>query len=270
MQLQPSPILSTVVKHYLVIECQADVYANYRIFSDGNPGMVFHFKRPLLQYNTGDITPKLQPECFVYGQITNYNNLCSAEEIGMLVVVLQPYALFSLFKMAAHEVLNATINLVDLLGSEARELEEKVMEALSMTDAIAIVERFLIRRVTRWDDGDSNVFLALNHIYTQKGMVNISNLLKVVPVTERQLERKFKEWIGISPKKMADVVRLQNFLKSLQKHPFYDNIALLSYSYGYYDQAHFNNYFKKHTGITPLQYKANNRLLTLNLMAVNK
>jgi AraC-like DNA-binding protein len=110
--------------------------------------------------------------------------------------------------------------------------------------------------------------MALNKIYQFKGVVTIEGLLKAIPVTERQLERKFKEQIGTSPKKMADIVKLRHFLKGMQTYAAPDNITTLSYRYGYYDQAHLNNYFKKHTGVTPLQYKANNNPLALNLIAV--
>jgi transcriptional regulator GlxA family with amidase domain len=88
----------------------------------------------------------------------------------------------------------------------------------------------------------------------------------MLPVTERQLERKFSEQVGISPKKFIDTVKFQNYLKQLQKLPSVKDVGILSYACGYYDQAHLNNFFRKHTGITPLQYKANHKLLAINFM----
>jgi hypothetical protein len=81
MQLAPSPSLSHIVKHYLVLEREEDVHLNYRLFSDGNPGLVFHFKNPLIQYGDSNLTENVQPRSFIYGQITHYNDLRSGGEL---------------------------------------------------------------------------------------------------------------------------------------------------------------------------------------------
>jgi hypothetical protein len=50
MQLAPSLSLSPVVKHYMLLETKEDLHLNYRLFSAGNPGLVFHFKQPMRLY----------------------------------------------------------------------------------------------------------------------------------------------------------------------------------------------------------------------------
>jgi AraC-like DNA-binding protein len=82
------------------------------------------------------------------------------------------------------------------------------------------------------------------------------------------MERKFKEYVGIAPKKFADIVRLQNFLKALKRQSDDCPLTEIVYNFGYYDQAHLNNYFKRNTGVTPLHYKTNPNLLAINLMQV--
>ncbi|WP_295714492.1 helix-turn-helix domain-containing protein [Mucilaginibacter sp.] len=268
MQLSPTPLLSSIVKHYLIIDGGEAVNLNYRLFSDGNPGIVFHFKDPLYRHDKNNLL-HLQPRCFVYGQITNYNSITSHGKLGMLVVVLQPYALFTLLHIAACELNNNIISLADIFGGEAEYLEEQILNVPHITNAISIIEKFLIARLTTIKNSDAVMQMALSTIYKNKGMLTVESLLKSIPVTERQLERKFSEHIGTSPKRFADIIKFQHFLKQLQKHPSGKTITELSYACGYYDQAHLNNYFKKNTGVTPLQYKANNHLLAINFMPVN-
>jgi AraC-like DNA-binding protein len=161
------------------------------------------------------------------------------------------------------------ISLADIFGREAEYLEEQILDAPHITNAIAIIENFLIARLTTIKNPDAVMQMALSTIYKNKGMLTVESLLKNIPVTERQLERKFSEHIGTSPKRFADIIKFQHFLKQLQKYPSGKTITELSYACGYYDQAHLNNYFKKNTSVTPLQYKANNHLLAINFMPVN-
>jgi methylphosphotriester-DNA--protein-cysteine methyltransferase len=110
---------------------------------------------------------------------------------------------------------------------------------------------------------------ALHLIYTRRGIITIEELLKKIPVTERQLERKFKEHIGDSPKRFSDIIKFQKFLKLLRSHPSDQKISDAVYDGGYYDQAHLNNYFKKITGVTPVKYKLHQHLLAINFMQLS-
>lgn len=239
---------------------------NYRLFSDGNPGMVFHLKDPLLQYNQQHTLASKQPGSFVYGQITHYNDIISVSELAMLIVVLQPNALLSLLDVAAYELTNNTVPLKDLFGQEALDLEGRIANAADLPAAAAIAEQFLLKKTAAKAKHSGITDHAINIIHANKGIISIKNLLNVVPVTERQLERKFNEEIGISPKKYIDAVKFQNYLKQLQKLSPIKELSSLSYVCGYYDQAHLNNFFRRHTGVTPLQYKANHNLLAINFM----
>jgi len=305
MQWRPSPWLSGIVKHYLVVEAERAPSLNYRLFSDGNPGIVFHFGEPLKQTAASelaatDIMPAeralqpdrfspdrarssggFQPRSFLYGQITHYNDWLSDGKLGMLVVVLQPAGISSLVRTPAHELNDSLIRLSDLFGQEAIDLEEQVigacqpgplMEGLSGRTfhpghpAIRCVEQFLLKKMKDSPGPDPFIEEALQLIADSRGLVRMDELLREIPVTQRQLERKFKAAIGMSPKKMTDIIKLQYFLKLLQQHPADNNLSDVVYEVGYYDQAHLNNYFKKMVGLTPRQYKVYPHLLAVNFM----
>jgi AraC-like DNA-binding protein len=265
MQIAPHPLLSAIVKHYLIIEHKNDIALNYRLFSDGNPGIVFHLKASLLQYDKRHTVACAQPKSFVYGQITHYNDIRSVDDLAMLIVVLQPNVLLPLLGIAAYELLDAIVQLKDLFGQEACDLDDQLANAASLPEAATLADQFLLKKISVTNRHDI-VDEAIGIVHTHKGIVNVKTLLDVLPVTERQLERKFSEQVGISPKKFIDTVKFQNYLKKLQKLSSVKDVASLSYACGYYDQAHLNNFFRKHTGITPLQYKANHNLLAINFM----
>jgi AraC-like DNA-binding protein len=269
MQLTPSASLSHIVKHYLVLEREEDIHLNYRLFSDGNPGLVFHFKYPLIQYGGNQLTGIIQPKSFIYGQITHYNDLRSIGDLGMLVVVLQPYGIFNLLNITASEMNNSLIPLPDLFGREALALEDKVLNANHLSQIIHSVEQFLLTKGVPVKDKDPVFVESLQLIYQHKGTLTIEELLKKIPVTERQLERKYNKYIGTGPKKFSDIIKFQHFLKVLQRHRSDRKMTDAVYDCGYYDQSHLNNYFKKTTGLTPWQYKLDHHLLAVNFMQLS-
>lgn len=271
MQLPPQPLLQGLVKHYLILNQKPGQLQQYRMFSDGNPGLVFHLKNPLMQWTGKDSKPEPQRRSFAYGQLTRHNTIAANGQLDMIVVVLQPHALFSHFNIPAHQLNDSTVALNDLFGQEATELQEQVLQAFTTPMAINFIEQFLLKKLqeNKSKTCPNELSAATNFIYRQHGIVTISDLLKVIPITERQLERKFREYIGVSPKRFADTIKFQHLLKRLQKQIDQEHITDLIYQSGYYDQAHLNHSFRKMTGLTPAHYKNAVDMLAINLMPIH-
>lgn len=262
MQIPCSPLLSNIVKHYLVIE--SSEYLLYRFFSDGNPGIAFRLGDPI--YISNSLGEQAQPSSFVYGQISNYLNL-QASSVKMLIAVLHPTALPGLFRISANEMKDKTVALEELIGTKGRLLEERIINK-NTTDAINCLENFLINQNASLQSSEKFINKLSDYIKSCAGNVSVEQLSRIFSTTERQLERKFKEYVGISPKSFADTVKLQNFLKCLQKYGEETNLGQLSYECGYYDQAHLNTRFKQKTGLAPSQYLSIKGKLSINLLPV--
>lgn len=269
MQLPPQPLLQGLVKHYLIIDQKTSAQQYYRMFSDGNPGIVFHLKDPFLRWNEKNLTVQLQPQSFIYGQLTHHNTIVATGNLSMIVVVLEPYALFTHFRTAAYELNDHAIPLEDLFGEEARNLQEQILTALKTDTAIGIIENFLLKHMSSQRYLTADFMMAMKLIYQHQGIISIEDLLKILPTTERQLERKFREHIGTTPKRFANTIKFQHFLKLLQKQPYKKKIAALIYESGYYDHAHLNHNFRKMTGFTPSHYKDTTQMLAINLMPLH-
>lgn len=269
MQLPPQRLLQGLVKHYLILDQKAAEQQAYRMFSDGNPGIVFHLRDPLMQWDEDRLLPQLQPRSFVYGQLTHYNTIVSNGHLYMIVVVLEPHSLFTHFHIPAHELNDQTIPLEELSGQQARDLEEQVLSASSIDIAINNIESFLLKLVMQFNNLTADISQAMKVIYQHGGIITIENLLNKLPVTERQLERKFREYIGTTPKRFADTIKFQHLLKLFQKQTDKDKTAELIYKSGYYDQAHLVKNFRRMTGLTPTHYKATAQMLAINLMPLS-
>lgn len=140
-----------------------------------------------------------------------------------------------------------------------KEIENTVIQYSKIEERIYHVERVLLRRLCSKSLSNNNLLNGVYYILKSKGITAISEISQYTCISSRQLERIFKECIGITPKKCCSLVRYQNIWKDLAFNR-YVNLSDITYNYGYSDQAHMTNDFKKYHGSTPIQViKALNR-----------
>ena len=92
----------------------------------------------------------------------------------------------------------------------------------------------------------------LDLIFNSNGLVTLSDMGAVSGIGERQLERLFKKYIGLTPKYYARIIRF-NYIFQLIKSKE-NSWAEIVYQSGYYDQSHFIHNFKAFTGEDPSSY----------------
>lgn len=92
----------------------------------------------------------------------------------------------------------------------------------------------------------------LDLIFSTNGMLTVAEMATAAGISERQLERLFKKYIGLSPKYYARIIRF-NYIFELIKSKQH-TWAEVVYQSGYYDQSHFIRNFKAFTGEDPSSY----------------
>jgi transcriptional regulator GlxA family with amidase domain len=70
-------------------------------------------------------------------------------------------------------------------------------------------------------------------------------------ISQRQLERQFKEHIGLSPKMMLRIERFRCALQMVQKSTGRGTLTDVAHTCGYADQAHFIRECRELAGDTP-------------------
>jgi len=266
MQVSVTKDLLPYIKHYLFLDNTETAMQKFRLFSDGNTGLVFSLKSKLISEINKDEVKEYLPASFLYGQLNGFKNLYSENEITLIIVVFQPNGIHQLLGIPANEFHDAIIPVEDIFNQEIVELQEKLSEQNNQT-RIELLNHFFKSLIA--SKSASNQFIinhSLNFIINNKGQFSIKQLVEYTGYTERHLERKFKECIGLNPKKFGNVVRLHHFLKLLKNKPNDSNITTICYDAGFSDQSHLIKEFKKHTGITPTEYVYNTGKLTNNLI----
>ena len=118
----------------------------------------------------------------------------------------------------------------------------------SFSRKVEIANRYFLQKL---DEAIVNYDLmnAAAIILRTKGTVRTSEVARSVAMSEKQMERKCREKIGISPKGLSSLVRYQLLWQDLFRSPGYDIQDLVD-KYGYFDQAHLLNDFKRRHGMT--------------------
>lgn len=125
-----------------------------------------------------------------------------------------------------------------------KEIENHLFEAHDMSQFIPVAERILQRHLQDRHQ-NASVFQAVASILENRGNVQMEALRQDSFVGSRQLERLFLEYVGVSPKSLAAMVRHQYVWGELLRSRSF-HMADAVYRYGYADQAHLCHDFKKY------------------------
>lgn len=134
---------------------------------------------------------------------------------------------------------------VDFVLKNFSLLQNSIIEAKTTEIQVELAENYLLTLFDGkiCDDVMNSLYCALK----ESCHVTLNSLSDYCAVSKRTLERKFKDSIGIAPKKMIDLLRYQLLWQDCKKVGF--NAADSAYKLGYYDEAHLYNDFKLFHGI---------------------
>ena len=261
----PHPDLAALVKCYWTLEVPAEMEAEkQRIIPDGCIEMIFILGDDVKRY-TSDDDFILQPRSMVLGQITEPFFVQPTGFVNSFAVRFYPYGFANFVKTPISELANQETPITLLFDEkQAKALEQKIIKATTTAERIAIVEDFLLEKLSDVSTIDHIVKSTIDLLFTTKGSMPISAILKDRLSTRRNLERKFQQQVGISPKQLGKVVRLQTALRMLlNRQP--ESLTKIAYESAYYDQAHFIKDFKEFTGTNPKGYLHDNQMLLSSL-----
>ena len=155
-----------------------------------------------------------------------------------------------------NDVCNTITDVERYFPDYKNNLEGVLIHYSRIVDRIPHAEDYLLKKLNDNFHPNNNILNAVFSIVNLKGVVSVPQVCKYSGISKRKLERIFSEYIGVSPKKAADLVRYQCVWRDIffTISPDYHDIV---YQYGYTDQAHLLNNFRKYHGMSP------NKALTL-------
>lgn len=243
----PSDILQPYVKSFAIQETWEE--SSYRILPDTSLVVGFQYKGRLARIENEMETPLSISG--VSGLSDTRRIFKNSTDIGTVLVIFKEAGATKFFRQPLHEIFRESISLDQfMLRSELVCLEEQLAEAKADRQRIALVENFLIRKMTNTDP-DKLVLAALALIHKAKGNIRIKQLTQELCISQSPLEKRFRQAVGASPKKYASIVRLKSLIENFESASSLTELGLES---GFYDQSHFIKEFRAFTGDTPEKF----------------
>jgi len=257
----PSPALQPFVKCFWSLDDKAQQEAVIqKVLPDGCMEMIFHYG-DLYQQFFDDGSSIIQPRSFVFGQITKYIEIAPTGISGIIAARFLPQGISPLLDIPLTSIENKAVPVKDLFGEDGINLEERVLNANDNEKRIKLIDTFLLSKLTEQKTIDAITKSCVDIIFQSQGQIGVAELADKANINRRNMERKFISAIGMSPKQLARVARLQATLKMLEQKNS-ATLTEIAYENGYFDQAHFIKDFREFTGMSPKSFFADNLKLT--------
>ena len=246
--IPPSPKLAPYIRCFWIYEDEASTAEPYiyRAYANGCPELVFHYQSTFDQIIDGKTERSFAAG--IHAQARKPTRFVVHQNWGIFGCYLYPFALPRLFSFPANDFTDREIDFRSVLGREGKDLEEKMLTAGGNDSRLQILSQFLEKRLAADRKEVPLVFASIGHIIRSRGLVNVRELARENFLSDRQFERKFKEFSGFSPKLFA---RISRFQAALTEYGSGKSLTAIAYDCGYYDQSHFINDFKEFSGYNP-------------------
>jgi len=93
--------------------------------------------------------------------------------------------------------------------------------------------------------------------------VSIADIAAASGYSQRRVEQKFKELIGLAPKEIQRILKLRWLVEDLSNLNGSDNLSSLAYRHGFYDQSHFIKSYQRIISDVPSSFNKEEYLLPI-------
>jgi AraC-like DNA-binding protein len=193
---------------------------------------------------------------WVAGLQTGPSYVESYGESKMIVIQFKTLGSYLFLNQPLRNFTNQYITLDCLFKNEADEVWERLQETKTIPEKFLVTENFLYHKILSAKMPHTKLLSSIELLFRSKAHTSIKEICRHHNISRKHLNFLFHEYLGISPKMLSSLNRFQGILESVSKsRP--DKLTSIAYDLDFFDQAHFNNNFKKFTGLKPNDYIRN-------------
>lgn len=256
-QHRPADPLGQFVEHLWFYEGYDPGHTREKVLPDGAIELIIDMEEsPKRLYASEDSQKAMEFKgAWISGEHQEYIVIEASPESSMAGIRFRPGGAWPFFEFPISELTNHVVQLDLIWGREIGRLRELLLEAKSVDRKFKIMESFLLGLARGRLEPDLAIAFAVEQITRRPQHLVIGDLIEEVGYSHRYFLSRFKKQVGVTPKFLTRVFKFQHALKTLDGLPRGDiNWAALSFDWGYYDQAHFINDFRRFSGLRPTDY----------------
>ncbi|HEY2069570.1 MAG TPA: helix-turn-helix domain-containing protein [Rhizomicrobium sp.] len=228
-------------------------HAKDTIMASGHMGILINLKQDALYWYDGDR--------FARRNTLKGISLCGTQSTAFAIDAHQPHMMgvrfraggaFPFFAAPSREFRDTHVSLGDAWGADAERLHQRLVQAPTPEDKLAILETALLTLAPRSLARHPVVAMALTRM-SRRRVNSVAALAAEAEMSHKKFIRIFTEEVGFTPKTFLRVARFRRVLEAIHLAPEVDWGDAVEQG-GYFDQSHFIRDFRQFSGLTPTEY----------------
>jgi AraC-like DNA-binding protein len=248
-EIQPDPRLRPFINCFWILHGENPDGGTERILPDGCCELVFHCGDRFHQLVDREEAP--QPRQLLIGPTTKAVEIRAGRHVLAFGIRFRPGGAALLLRAPLTELRDCALAADDIGLRFGLDVIDAIASAPNDNARVRIVEFLLLSRLSgtlvRTD-----VLQLARLVQRSGGTLRVEQLATSAGVSVRQLQRGFEAAVGVTPKQLSRLARLQSAVEIIRSQTStLTRAALLA---GYADQAHFIREFRDFAGVTPSMY----------------
>ena len=196
-----------------------------------------------------------QNKGFLSGIMTNFQLRELANGSNLLGIRFKSEKFGLLSEIPLNETKNLRVELSEVFPRTRLDRLSQLTDLQETVDKIEFLEAFIETSFKQNSQKEDKLILSVaKHIRKQKGIVHVGDLATSYHISLRQLERRFKSYIGLSIKEFSSIVRFKN-ARNLIATSTKTSLLEIAFDMGFFDHAHMTYEFKRISGENPSSYR---------------
>jgi AraC-like DNA-binding protein len=221
----------------------------WTVFPDACMDFLYNFGA-YIETRNNDGTELSRNTSFVIGNMFTPIQSRSVGYADLFGIRFRAAGMSRLLRVPLAEFNDASVSLKDVykIAPEAGQLEP-----LTMQERVNMLDRWMLKHTTFSSKPETWEF-CLNRIIARSGNVNVYDLSREAGISQKQMERKFIEKVGPTPKQFAQLLKFRKLREYLETKDD-ESLANVATDFNFTDHAHLTRFFKKFAQLTPTEFQ---------------
>lgn len=253
---RPSTKLASLIEWHWRAASDDPTPCIQKIVPDGYPEFIFHFGDPF-RICMNEVWSE-QGQALVAGQLRKYFFLENTGVTEIFGITFKPTALTHLFQISMGALTDKVVDLSEL-HHNISGITSCIGRSKKFSDRIKAAENYLLPFITNAPQ-EHVVDKSLAMQREQNGLLSILPMCSSLGITDRHLQRLYRQYVGLTPKYYSRIIRFSTIFAQIKEGKI--SWADVIHASGYYDQSHFIRDFKAFTGEDPSGFQFQEASLT--------
>lgn len=168
-------------------------------------------------------------------------------------IKFKPGGFYPFIKKPVSSLTGQSIGTAEVLNLDPVDMEDAILTQHEPEHRIAVAEKMLLPHLPAPDESVIHINHIIDRISENPELTSVEQICEFTHLSKRTLQRMFSQYVGVHPKWVIKLYRLQHAAEMMD-YRTHEDLLKLSVDLGYYDQSHFNKDFKSIVGKTPEEY----------------